>query len=119
MDIIAWVTGMLLFVGFGMAGMAKVTSQPMLMDAAELLGFTPNQFRIIGAAEIAGAIGVVLGLLADDLEWLGMLAAAGLLVTGVGAFYFHSKANHEPIDSMPSLVLAFVALVFIGAVAGG
>ncbi len=119
MDIIAWVTGLLLAVGFGMAGMAKVTSQPMVMDAANALGFTPNQFRMIGAVEIAGAIGVMLGILSDDLEWLGMLAAAGLMVTGVGAFYFHSKADHEPRDSLPSLVLAFVALVFIGAVAGG
>ena len=117
MDVIAWVTGLLLAVGFGMAGMAKVTSQPALMVAATLLGFTPNQFRLIGALEIAGAIGVMLGLLADDREWLGLLAAAGLMVTGVGAFYFHSKAEHEPRDSLPSLVLAFVALVFIGALA--
>ncbi len=119
MDIIAWITGLILAVGFGMAGLAKVTSQPMIMEAAEHLGFTPNQYRMIGAAELAGAIGVILGLLSDDLEWLGLLPAAGLLLTGIGAFYFHGKAGDEAKDSLPSLVLAFVALVFIGAVAAG
>jgi hypothetical protein len=100
-----------------MAGMAKVSSQPMLMEVAAHLGFTPIQYRIIGATEIAGAIGVLLGLLAADLQWLGMLAAAGLMVIGVGAFYFHSKADDEAKDSMPSLVLSGLALVFIGALA--
>lgn len=117
MDVVAWITGIILIAGFGMAGLAKITGQPMLMEAATHLGFTANHFKLIGAAEVAGAAGVLVGLLSEDLEWLGALAALGLAAMGLGAFFFHRKAGDGPKDSGPALVLAAVAVVHVIALA--
>ena len=117
MTVLAWITAILLLAGFGMAGVAKITKQQMVLDLAEHLGFTPSQYQLIGIAEAAGAVGVLLGRLVDDLSWLGLLAAIGLALLGLGALFFHTRANDAPKDMMPAAILTLVALVHIVAVA--
>lgn len=117
MDVLAWITGLVLIVGFGMAGLSKVTAQPAMVEVATRLGFTSSQFKMIGGAELAGAAGVLIGLLSGSLEWLGVLAALGLVATAIGAFAMHRRAGDETKDSVPSLVLAAIAVVH--AIAAG
>lgn len=51
-------------------------------------GLVQNQVRLIGAAEIAGAAGVLVGL----FVWpIGAVAAGGLLLLGLAATGFHAK----------------------------
>ncbi len=117
MTALAWVTGILLLIGFGMAGMAKITKQQMVIDGAEHLGFTVSQYQLIGAAEVAGAIGVLIGLLVDDLSWLGLLAAIGLILVGLGALFFHTRAKDAVKDMAPAAMLTVVAVLHVIAVA--
>lgn len=116
MTALAWITGLLLLLGFGMAGQAKVMQQQMMLDSAEHLGFSPSQYRLIGAAEMAGAIGVLLGRLVDGLSGLGLLAAIGLVLVGVGALFFHVRAKDSVKDMLPISVLTLVAVVHIIAI---
>lgn len=116
MTALAWITGLLLLVGFGMSGQMKAMKQQVMLDAAEHLGFSQERFQLIGAAEMAGAIGVVLGLLIDDLSWLGLLAAIGLVLVGLGALYFHVKAEDSVKDMVPVSALTLVAVLHIIAI---
>ena len=118
MDVVAWIVGLIVAAGFGMAGAAKVTGQQAMLDAADHLGFTNQRFQLIGAAEIAGAAGVVIGLISDDLEGLGIAAAVGLAIVGFGAGVFHRQAGDEPKDMAPALGLGVLAIVFIVAMIG-
>jgi len=117
MTALAWITAILLLLGFGMAGQAKVMQQQMMLDSAEHLGFSPSQYRLIGAAEMAGAIGVLLGRLVDGLSGLGLLAAIGLILVGVGGLFFHSRAKDSVKDMAPIAALTVVAILHVIAVA--
>ena len=117
MTALAWITGILLLAGFGMAGMAKITKQQMLVESAEHLGFSISQYQLIGAAEVAGAVGVLVGLLVDDLSVLGLLAAVGLVLVGLGALFFHNRAGDAVKDMAPVAILSVVAILHIIAVA--
>ncbi len=120
MNVLAWITGIVLIAGFGMAGAGKLMGQQMMKDTAKRFGFKDSQFQMLGGAEVAGAAGILVGLFSDgrDLELLGLLAAVGLILVGLGAVFFHRKFGDEPKDFAPALMLAVAAvlyIVFIGA----
>lgn len=117
MNIVAIVTGIVLALAFLAAGLAKVTKQDRMVHTAEHLGFSVTQFQLIGGAEIAGAVGVLAGVVSDDLDALGIAAAAGLVLVGVGAFVTHLRAGDPPKGAARSLVLALVAVLHIVATA--
>lgn len=117
MNILAVITGIVIALAFLGAGMAKVTKHEMMVQAAEHLGFSMSHFQLIGAAEIAGAVGVIAGVVSNDLDALGIAAAAGLAIVGVGAVINHLKAGDAPQDAAPPGILAVIAVVHIVATA--
>ncbi|WP_040496085.1 DoxX family protein [Ilumatobacter nonamiensis] len=117
MNIVAIVTGILLALAFAFAALPKLTKQDQMVQNADHLGFSTVQFQLIGAAELAGAVGVVVGMLSSDLDAVGIAAAAGLVVVGIGAAVTHLKAGDPPKAAAPSLVLAAVAVLHIIATA--
>ena len=113
MGVVAWITGIVAALGFGMAGLAKVTWQKQMEEAAEHLSFSKQNFQAIGAAELAGAVGVILGTAVDDLEWIGIAAAIGLTAVGVGAVMNHRRVGDPPQAMVPPAVLTVVALISV------
>ena len=113
MSVLAVVTGLVAALGFLAAGVAKLTKHEQMVVAADRLEFPMSQFQIIGALETAGAVGVVIGLLSDDMDALGIAAAAGLVLVGLGATVTHRRAGDEPKDSAGGAVLASLAIVHI------
>ena len=85
------------FLAFGSAKVAALA--PMRARAAHL-GFSTNSYRVIGTLEIAGAAGVLLGLVAPPL---GALAAAGLLLLLAGAVFAHLRHRDQPRLLAPRL----------------
>jgi uncharacterized membrane protein YphA (DoxX/SURF4 family) len=77
------VLAVVLAVVFGVAGIAKIAGAPIMRKAAQHLGFSVGHYRVIGALELAGAIGLLVGLVVPPL---GVAAAVGLalLLIGVG-----------------------------------
>ena len=71
----------------------------------------------IGAAEIAGTVGVVAGIVSDDLAPRGLAAAVGLVLVGLGAGVNYLKAGDEPKTAVLPIVLAVLAVVYIVATA--
>ena len=67
------VLAVVLAVVFGVAGTAKIGGAPVMRTAAQHLGYSVDQYRVIGALELAGAIGLLVGLVAPAI---GVVAAS-------------------------------------------
>jgi hypothetical protein len=107
-----WAATALLFVLYGMAGVMK-TFRP-IPDLAKMMvwpGDVPVWVvRLIGVAEIAGPLGLVLPALTGILPWLTPLAALGLAVIQVLAIGFHAR-RRETAKTLPmNLVLLALSL---------
>jgi hypothetical protein len=65
------------------------------------LGVKPLQWRLIGALELAGVAGVLVGL-----AWpqIGIAAAIGLALLSIGAIAFHIKASDRVVDMVPAVI---------------
>lgn len=121
MNIVLWVVAILLAVAFLLAGLMKVT-QPKEKLAANMgwvEDYPQRTVRLIGTAEILGALGLVLPALTGIATFLTPLAATGLAVTMLLAVRVHAR-RHEPQLIVVNLVLfalaAFVALMRFGPV---
>ena len=105
-----WVATALLFVLYGIAGTMK-TFFP-IPRLATMLGWPGDLpvwvVRLVGIAEIAGPLGLVLPVLTGILPWLTPLAALGLAIIQVLAIGFHAR-RHESAKTLP-LNLALLAL---------
>lgn len=112
MTVLEWITAIILAVGFVMSGAMKLSGQKMALEMAEKLG-VGNLRMLIGGAEVLGGIGVIIGAAVSDLEWLGVLAAIGLIALMIGAVVYHQRAGDKPKDMMPAGVMLVLAVVYI------
>jgi uncharacterized membrane protein YphA (DoxX/SURF4 family) len=94
----------------------KLTGQPRMRKSAAHFGIPWSRYRLIGAAELAAAAGILIGL-----WWhpLGVAAAAGMAALLVGAIITHRKAADSVKDMAPAvgglvLTLAYLALALAG-----
>ncbi len=83
------------------AAWVKFTGKPHAMDTRDRLGIAPGPYRLIGVAEVAGAIGALLGLI---LPGVGIAALGGLLVISVGACAAQVKLGNPPSDAAPAVL---------------
>jgi hypothetical protein len=116
MNTALWIAQGLLAVLFGMAGFMKAT-QPIPRLAERMGGWPaelPRLTRFIGAAEIAGAIGVIVPILLATLPWLTPLAAAGFVAIQILAIGFHIRRRETAPLPFNAVLLALSLFVVIG-----
>jgi hypothetical protein len=77
------------------------------VTARDKLAIPANQWSLIGAAEVAGAAGVLVGL---GLHPLGIASAIGLVIVGAGALAAHRKAHDSLPDAAPAVVAVLLAV---------
>jgi hypothetical protein len=101
-----------LAIAFGAAGAAKVAAIAEMRRRADHLGYSVTSFRVIGALELAGVAGLLVGLAVPTLT---IAAAAGLACMMLGAAASHLRAGDGPADAAPAVVLgaATVALLIL------
>ncbi|MFI5955215.1 DoxX family protein [Cryptosporangium sp. NPDC051539] len=112
MNVVLWVIAGLVAAAFLFSGMFKlalthekyVVSQSWAADAPR---WTP---KVIGALEVAGAIGVVLPAVIDVVPMLVPIAATGLALVMLGAVVMHVRRS-EFSALVPSVVLLILAVV--------
>ena len=65
------------------------------------LQVSPTQWRVVGALELAGVAGVLVGLL-----WapIGIAAAIGLTLLSIGAVAFHLRASDRVAEMVPAVI---------------
>ena len=94
---------------FAAGALPKLAGAGTARAFAARLGLDYAVFRVVGVAELSGALGLVAGLVVTP--WLGAAAAIGLTLlalTGTGA---HFRA-HEPVRAyLPALFLGSCAAV--------
>ena len=116
MGIALWVIQGLLAVAFLGAGASKL-SQPkekLLKNMAWVEDFSQPAVRLIGAAEVLGAIGVVVPALTGIVPWLTPLAALGLVLLMVGAALTHLRRKEYSNIAINAALLVLATLVAYG-----
>ncbi|MEV4382757.1 DoxX family protein [Streptosporangium sp. NPDC049644] len=117
MNVALWVAQILLAVMFLIAGLTKAT-QPRENLIARLGGwvedFSAGQIKGIGILEVLAGIGLVLPAFTGILPVLTPLAAAGLVITMIGAIVVHVRRKEYSALVMNLLLLALAAFVAWG-----
>ena len=120
MNITLWIIAGLLAVAFLAAGAMKL-AQPKAKLAESGMAwtedFSDSQVKLIGLAEVLGAIGLVLPAATGIATFLTPLAAAGLAVTMAGAAITHlrrGEGSMVPINVVLGGLALFVAVMRFG-----
>jgi hypothetical protein len=88
----------------------KLLGHPRMRQSAAHFGIAWPRYRLIGAAELAAAAGVLAGL-----WWhpLGVAAAAGMTLLLLGALITHRRAADSGKEMAPALLVLAVTLAYL------
>jgi uncharacterized membrane protein YphA (DoxX/SURF4 family) len=112
MNLALWVVAIVLAAVFAGSGLMKqFVPKDKLVTAGQgwAQDFNPTSIRLIGFAEILGAIGLVLPAAVHIAPILLPLAAVGLALVMVGAVVVHARRN-ETVNVAVNLVLIALAV---------
>ena len=118
MSAVLWAVAGLLTVVFVGAGLLKLTWPKDKLAASGqgwVEGFTAGQVRLIGTAEVLGAVGLVLPPLVDVVPVLAPLAALGFVLLMAGAAVTHVRRR----EFLPNVAVNLVLLLLAAFVAWG
>lgn len=110
MNVVAWIIGVVLAAGSAAVGAAKIAD---LDRTRERLGYRLSEYRLIGGAEVAAAIAIVVGLVWRKFEWVSIAAAIGLTLVAMGALMAHARAGDDGKRIVPAGVLFVISILFI------
>jgi uncharacterized membrane protein YphA (DoxX/SURF4 family) len=112
MNLALWIVAIVLAVVFTGSGLMKeLVPKDKLVTAGQgwAQDYSQSSIRLIGLAEILGAIGLVLPAVVHIAPILVPLAAVGLVLVMVGAAVVHARRN-EPMNVGVNLVLIALAI---------
>jgi uncharacterized membrane protein YphA (DoxX/SURF4 family) len=89
---------------------AKLAGHPKMQKSAAHFGIPWRRYRLIGAAELAAAAGILIGL-----WWhpIGLAAAAGMALLLLGAIVTHRKAADSAKEMAPALLTLLLTLAYL------
>jgi DoxX-like family len=107
MDIATITVTIVLAALFAFTSSIKLLGVRQSLAIRDHLGVTPTQWRLIGTLELAGVVGVLVGL-----AWapIGVAAAGGLALLSVGAIIFHVRASDSVADMAPAVFAVALAV---------
>jgi uncharacterized membrane protein YphA (DoxX/SURF4 family) len=93
-----------------LSGLGKLVKDPMQMATMGRVGFPEDKLWLLAVAEIAGAIGLVVGL----FWWpLGVAAGIGVVAYFVGAVIAHARIGDWKITAPAALLLLAVGALVL------
>jgi hypothetical protein len=104
------VLSILLALEMAVVGAPKVVQLNAVRASAEHLGVSVALDRTIGAAQVAAAAGLLLGI---AFPVLSVVTGAALCLLMCGAISYHIKANDKISAMLPAVVTAAVAIVIV------
>ena len=116
MLILFWIlTGLLAFVFLAFGSMKLVRSREALASSGMgwAADFSAGSVRLIGVAQILGAIGLVLPALLGIAVVLSPIAAIALTVLMIGAIVTHAKRS-EPVIAALIVTVLLLVVAFLG-----
>jgi uncharacterized membrane protein YphA (DoxX/SURF4 family) len=97
---------LLAFAAIGSA-ISKLKKVPDVMTAMAAVGVKPNQIPMLAILEIAGGLGIILGVWAKPL---GVLSAICLALYFAGALFTHLSKRHKVADFGAALGILVIAV---------
>jgi uncharacterized membrane protein HdeD (DUF308 family) len=107
---ISIVSALIVGVALVVSGIAKVLAMPVMRAAAAHHGLTVTQYRIVGALELAGVVGLIAGF---ALSPLGIAAAIGIILLMLGAAAAHLKERDPLPRVLFPLLVAGIAAAYL------
>lgn len=104
------VVSVLLALEMAVAGAPKVIQLSVVRASAEHLGVSVALDRMIGLAQIAAAVGLLLGI---AFPALSVVTAAAVCLLMGGAVRYHIKANDTFVAMLPAVLTAAAALAVV------
>ena len=88
----------------------KLIGLPKMRQSAAHFGIAWPRYRLIGVAELAAAVGVLIGL-----WWhpLGVAAAAGMTLLLAGALISHRRAADSGKEMAPALLALAITIAYL------
>ena len=121
MNVLLWILSVALAAIYAIAGSIKVVAPREKLLAAGM-GWVEqapmSRVRLVGALEIAGAIGVIVPWASGILPFLTPLAAWGLAAVQVAAMWTNVSRNEREHLGLNVLLLVAAVVVAIGRVLG-
>ena len=117
MDLALWIVAIVLAVVFAASGLLKqFVPKDKLVTSGQgwAHDFSPTSIRLIGLAEILGAIGLVLPAAVHVAPILVPLAAVGLALVMAGAAAVHARRKEAPMVAMNAVLLVLAVFVAWG-----
>ncbi|WP_280247080.1 DoxX family protein [Nocardia abscessus] len=98
---------------FTVFGILKLAAVKQMRDRAAHVGMSVTTYRVIGALEVAGAAGLVIG----TVWWpVGLAAGIGLVLLMVGAIATHLRVRDKFSEAAPAIVTFFLAISYVALV---
>lgn len=106
MNVALWIGAGVLALAFLAAGLMKATqpNEKLAPNMPWVEDYSADAVRLIGIAEVLGAVGLVLPAAVKVVAWLTPLAAAALAVTMLLAAIVHVRRT-EAVLAIPAVVL--------------
>ncbi|TCC15689.1 DoxX family protein [Kribbella speibonae] len=117
MNVVVWIASGLLAAVFLASGAMKLTATKEKLLANPQMGwatpFPRGLLKFIGAAELAGALGLILPGAFDIATWLVPTAAIGLSALMIGAVITHARRSEFQAVAMNVVLLALAVFVAV------
>lgn len=117
MNVFLWIVAGVLAAFFLAAGVTKLSqSRRKLLANGNMKwveDFSAGTIKLIGAAEVLGALGLILPGVLDIAPVLVPLAATGLAVIMIGAIITHGRRKELPPVAINVVILILAVLVAI------
>jgi uncharacterized membrane protein YphA (DoxX/SURF4 family) len=117
MNLTLWIIAIVLavaFVGSGLLKLVRTKDQLVSSGFGWAEDYSPSTIRLIGVAEILGAIGLIVPALVHIAPILVPLAALGLAVVMIGAAAVHARRKEAPYVAMNAVLLVLAVFVAWG-----
>jgi uncharacterized membrane protein YphA (DoxX/SURF4 family) len=117
MNLALWIIAIVLAVGFTASGLMKIfRSKEQLVSSGMgwAQDFSPSTIRLIGVAELLGAIGLILPAALHIAPILVPLAAVGLVLVMVGAAAVHARRKEWPFIAVNVVLMVLAVFVAWG-----
>ncbi len=108
MTIALWIFSILIGLASTMSSMGKFTKMEQTLATLKSVGVKDSQIPLLGALELAAALGLLIGIW---VPILGQLASIGLAIYFAGAVTAHARAGHSFKEIMPATILLLVSLL--------
>jgi hypothetical protein len=115
--LVLWIIAGLLAAAFAAAGAMKVARPKEKLASSGMAwveGFSANTVKLIGALELAAAVGLIVPALVGIAEVLVPLAALGLVLLMIGAAMTHARRGENANIGVNVVLLLLAAVVVWG-----